>query len=35
MYKKFREDYIKRFNMEPDVFAVHAYDAANITIWSH
>ncbi len=32
IYKKFREDYIKRFNMEPDVFAVHAYDAANITL---
>ncbi len=32
IYKKFREDYIKRFNMEPDVFAVHSYDAANITL---
>lgn len=32
VYKKFREDYIKRFNMEPDVFAVHAYDAAVITL---
>ena len=31
-YKKFRKDYIDRFNMDPDVFAVHAYDAMNITI---
>ncbi len=29
---KFRKDYMKRFGVEPDVFAVHAYDAANITI---
>jgi branched-chain amino acid transport system substrate-binding protein len=32
LYKKFRTEYIERFKMEPDVFAVHAYDAANITI---
>jgi ABC-type branched-subunit amino acid transport system substrate-binding protein len=31
-YEKFRKEYIARFNMEPDVFAVHAYDGANITI---
>jgi branched-chain amino acid transport system substrate-binding protein len=34
LYKKFRAEYIDRFKMEPDVFAVHAYDAANITIES-
>ena len=32
VYKRFREDYIKRFAMEPDVFAVHSFDAANIAI---
>jgi len=31
-YEQFRKDYIARFNMEPDVFAVHSYDATNITI---
>jgi ABC-type branched-subunit amino acid transport system substrate-binding protein len=31
-YDKFRLEYIKRFKEEPGVFAVHAYDAANITI---
>jgi branched-chain amino acid transport system substrate-binding protein len=32
VYKKFSSDYKKRFNMEPDVFAAHSYDAMNITI---
>jgi branched-chain amino acid transport system substrate-binding protein len=31
-YEQFRKDYKQRFEEEPDVFAVHAYDAANITI---
>ncbi len=31
-YKAFRSAYIRRFGMEPDVFAVHAYDGMNITI---
>jgi branched-chain amino acid transport system substrate-binding protein len=31
-YEKFRAEYVKRFKEEPGVFAVHAYDAANITI---
>ena len=30
--KEFKSNYIKRFNQEPDVFAVHAYDGMNITI---
>lgn len=32
VYKKFRADYKARFNMEPDVFATHSFDAMNITI---
>ena len=32
VYEKFRADYEKRFKEAPGVFAVHAYDAANITI---
>jgi len=32
LYKKFSADYFERFNEEPGVFAVHSYDAANITI---
>jgi len=32
VYKKFSADYKARFNMEPDVFATHSYDAMNITI---
>ena len=31
-YETFRTDYIQRFNMEPDVFATHSFDAMNITI---
>lgn len=30
--KKFRADYIKRFNQEPDGFAAHAYDGMNLII---
>jgi len=30
--KEFKAKYIKRFNMEPDVFAAHAYDGMNILI---
>ena len=30
--KAFKESYIKRFGMEPDVFAAHAYDGMNILI---
>ena len=32
--KKFNADYKKRFSMEPDVFAAHAYDGMNILIQS-
>lgn len=32
--KKFKADYQKRFGMEPDVFAAHAYDGMNIIIRS-
>jgi len=32
--KKFQADYKKRFGMEPDVFAAHAYDGMNIIIQS-
>jgi ABC-type branched-subunit amino acid transport system substrate-binding protein len=32
IYKSFKADYIKRFNMEPDVFATHSFDAMNITV---
>ncbi len=32
--KKFQADYKKRFGMEPDVFAAHAYDGMNIIIRS-
>jgi len=32
--KKFKADYQKRFGMEPDVFAAHAYDGMNIIIQS-
>jgi ABC-type branched-subunit amino acid transport system substrate-binding protein len=31
-YKAFQAGYRKRFNMEPDVFAAHAYDGMNILI---
>lgn len=31
-YNKFVADYKARFNSEPDVFAVHSYDAMNITV---
>jgi branched-chain amino acid transport system substrate-binding protein len=34
VFKKFRADYKTRFNMEPDVFATHSFDAMNITIQS-
>ena len=30
--KAFQENYRKRFGIEPDVFAAHAYDGMNITI---
>jgi branched-chain amino acid transport system substrate-binding protein len=30
--KQFRENYRKRFKMEPDVFAAHAYDGMNILL---
>lgn len=30
--KAFQQNYKKRFNQEPDVFAAHAYDGINITI---
>jgi ABC-type branched-subunit amino acid transport system substrate-binding protein len=30
--KKFQTDYYKRFGMEPNVFAAHAYDAINMII---
>ncbi|MFZ2341263.1 MAG: ABC transporter substrate-binding protein [Bacteroidales bacterium] len=30
--KKFQEEYTKRFSMEPNVFAAHAYDAINLII---
>jgi branched-chain amino acid transport system substrate-binding protein len=32
--KKFRADYIKRFGIEPDVYAAHAFDGMNILIQS-
>jgi ABC-type branched-subunit amino acid transport system substrate-binding protein len=32
VYEAFRSAYVERYNEEPGVFAVHAYDAANITI---
>ena len=32
--KKFKADYIKRFGIEPDVFAAHAYDGMNMIIQS-
>ncbi|HBH84971.1 MAG: hypothetical protein A2X05_01455 [Bacteroidetes bacterium GWE2_41_25] len=32
--KKFKANYIKRFDMEPDVFAAHAYDGMNLIIQS-
>jgi ABC-type branched-subunit amino acid transport system substrate-binding protein len=33
-YRDFHNAYVKRFNMEPDVFAAHAYDGMNIIIQS-
>lgn len=33
-YQSFKSNYIKRFKMEPDVFAAHAYDGMNIIIES-
>lgn len=33
-YRDFRNAYVKRFDMEPDVFAAHAYDGMNIIIQS-
>jgi ABC-type branched-subunit amino acid transport system substrate-binding protein len=30
--QKFNKDYFKRFNVEPDVFAAHAYDGMNLII---
>lgn len=32
--KEFKANYLKRFNIEPDVFAAHAYDGMNILIKS-
>jgi ABC-type branched-subunit amino acid transport system substrate-binding protein len=33
-YLTFKDAYLKRFGMEPDVFAVHAYDGMNLIIES-
>ncbi len=33
-YRDFHNAYVKRFEMEPDVFAAHAYDGMNIVIKS-
>ncbi len=33
-YRDFHNAYVKRFGMEPDVFAAHAYDGMNIIIQS-
>ena len=33
-YRDFHNTYVKRYNMEPDVFAAHAYDGMNIIIRS-
>jgi len=33
-YKRFYNDYVKKYNMEPDVFAAHAYDGTNLIIES-
>lgn len=33
-YKEFHNSYVRRFNMDPDVFAAHAYDGMNILIKS-
>lgn len=33
-YRNFHDAYVKRFNMDPDVFAAHAYDGMNIIIKS-
>jgi ABC-type branched-subunit amino acid transport system substrate-binding protein len=33
-YRDFHNAYVKRFEMEPDVFAAHAYDGMNIIIQS-
>jgi ABC-type branched-subunit amino acid transport system substrate-binding protein len=30
--KKFQSDYFKRFGMQPDVFAAHAYDGMNLIL---
>jgi len=34
VYKKFHDSYVKKYGMEPDVFAAHAYDGANLIIQS-
>jgi ABC-type branched-subunit amino acid transport system substrate-binding protein len=33
-YKRFYDSYVKRFDMEPDVFAAHSYDGAKLIIES-
>jgi hypothetical protein len=33
-YRDFHNAYVKRFNMDPDVFAAHAYDGMNMIIKS-
>jgi branched-chain amino acid transport system substrate-binding protein len=33
-YRKFHDNYVKKYNMKPDVFAAHAYDGANLVIES-
>jgi ABC-type branched-subunit amino acid transport system substrate-binding protein len=33
-YKRFYDQYVKRFNMEPDVFAAHSYDGATLIVKS-
>ena len=30
----FRENYLKRFGMEPDTYAAHSYDGMNMVIWA-
>jgi len=34
VYRRFHDDYVKKYDMEPDVFAAHAYDGTNLIIKS-
>jgi ABC-type branched-subunit amino acid transport system substrate-binding protein len=34
IYKRFHDNYVKKYKMEPDVFAAHAYDGTNLVIES-